>query len=310
GHELAGVVEAVGESVDDLTVGDPVVACLSMFCGRCQECMTGRTWLCEQRLALGRPDRPRPRLVRDGVPVGQVAGLGGFAEQTIVHRNSVVRIPEGVPLDRAALLGCAVLTGVGSAINGAEVAPGSTVAVIGCGGVGLNLIQGARLAGARRIIAVDLSAEKLDLARTFGATDTVHPGGPGDPGDPVEAVRALEPSGVDHAFDVVGVSATSAQAVAMARPGRTAYLVGVPPVGETLELPGLHMLTQAKGFRALLMGSNHFPRDIPMLADLYLQGRLELDALISARLPLERVNEGFDLMRKGEAARVVVCFDD
>jgi len=302
GHELAGIVAEVGSAVDDLAVGDHVVACLSMFCGGCTECSAGRTWLCERRHELGWPDRLRPRLSRDGHAVGQVAGLGGLAEQGIVHRNALVRVPTELPFEQAALLGCAVLTGIGSAINGARVRPGESVAVIGCGGVGLNIVQGARLAGARRIVAVDRSPSGLELARILGATDIVLV----DDGDPTAAVEALVPGGVDHAFDVVGVSATAAQAVAMVRAGRTAYLVGVPAAGATLDLPGLHMLTQAKGLQALLMGSNRFRHDIPMLAELALQGRIDLASLVSTVLPLEQVNDGFDQMRGGGAGRVVV----
>jgi S-(hydroxymethyl)glutathione dehydrogenase / alcohol dehydrogenase len=305
GHEVAGVVEAVGSAVDDLAVGAYVVACLSMFCGACAECRAGRSWLCVRRNDLGRLERPRPRLQReDGTAVGQVAGLGGLVDRTVLHRNSVVEVPADVPPDRAALLGCAVGTGVGAALRGAAVKVGETVAVIGVGGVGLNVVQGARLAGARRIVAIDVQPAKLDLARRFGATDTVVAGDAA-----VADVQALTGGGVDHAFDVVGRSATTVQAVQMLKAGRTAWLVGIPPVGEELRLPGLHVLTQAKGVQGLLMGSNRFTEDIPMLADLYTQQRLELDALVSARLPLDDVVLGFDLMRGGGAARAVVTFE-
>ncbi len=304
GHEIAGVVEAVGSAVDDLAVGAYVVACLSMFCGKCAECRAGRSWLCVRRNDLGRLERPRPRLRReDGTAVDQVAGLGGLVDRTVLHRNSVVEVSSDVPPDRAALLGCAVITGVGATLRGAEVRVGETVAVIGVGGVGLNVVQGARLAGARRVVAVDVQPAKLELARRFGATDTVVAGD-----GAVAAVQALT-GGVDHAFDVVGRSATAVQAVQMLRAGRTAWLVGLPPVGEELRLPGLHVLTQAKGIQGLLMGSNRFTEDIPMLADLYAQQRLELDALVSTRLPLADVVQGFDLMRDGGAARAVVTFD-
>jgi len=253
---------------------------------------------------LGRVDRPRERQRRlGGDPVGQVAGLGGLAEAIIVHRNAIVEVPGSLPFDRAALLGCAVLTGVGSVTRGAQVRPGETVVVIGAGGVGLNVIQGARLAGARRIVAVDLNADKLELARTFGATDVIAPGT-----DPVAAVLDLL-GPVDHAFDVVGRSETVVQAIRMIKTGRTAWLVGIPAVGAELRLPGLHLLTQAKGLQGLLMGSNHFMQDIPALAELYGQGRLELDALISQRITLDDVNDGFDLMRAGTAARTVVVFE-
>lgn len=308
GHEIAGTVTEVGAAVTDLAVGAPVVACLSMFCGRCGECRAGRSWLCVRRNDLGRLERDRPRLRRpDGGEVAQVAGIGGLAEATILHRNAVVEIPDGIPFDRAALLGCAVVTGVGSVLRAARVRAGETVAVIGVGGVGLNVVQGARLAGARRIIAVDLHPQKLDLARAFGATDVVG-AGPDDAADAVARVQELV-GGVDHAFDVVGRSATAIQAVQMVRPGRTAWVVGIPPLGETLDVPGLHLVAQAKGLQGVLMGSNRFTEDIPMLAELYAQGRLELDELVSTRISLDRVGEGFDLMKDGGAARAVVCFE-
>ncbi len=305
GHEIAGVVEAVGTNVRGLLVGARVVACLSMFCGACPACRAGDTWLCENRMGLGRDGRPRPRWVRaDGEPVGQVANLGGLAGTVIVHRNALVEIPDGLPFDSAALLGCAVITGVGSAVRGAGVRVGETVVVIGAGGVGLNVIQGARLAGARRIVAVDMNAEKLKMAMSFGATDAVDASD-----DPVSAVREAL-GAADHVFDVVGRNETLRQGLEMLKPGRTAWVVGIPPVGHELSLPGTALVTSAKGVQGLLMGANRFTEDIPVLADLYLQGRLLLDELVSLRLPLERVNEGFDQMRGGEIARAVVCFDD
>ena len=303
GHEIAGVVEAIGSNVRDLAVGARVVACLSMFCGSCPPCRRGDTWLCDHRLGLGREGRPRPRWVRaDGQPVGQVAGLGGLAERVLVHRNALVEIPDAVPFDRAALLGCAVITGVGSAVRGAKVRAGESVVVIGVGGVGLNVIQGARLAGARRIVAVDTNQDKLELARGFGATDVVDAGV-----DPVATV--LETLGpVDHAFDVVGHSETVGQALAMLRPGRTAWVVGIPAVGHQFSLPGTALVTSAKGVQGLLMGANRFTEDIPVLADLYLQGRLLLDELVSLRVGLDQAGEGFEAMRSGGIARAVVCF--
>ncbi|MGX1810066.1 Zn-dependent alcohol dehydrogenase [Nocardia sp. NPDC055321] len=307
GHEIAGTVEAIGSNVRHLTVGAPVVACLSMFCGECRDCRSGRTWLCGRRMDLGRLGRPRPRLTRaDGEPVGQVANLGGLADAVIVHRNALVEIPAAMPFDRAALLGCAVLTGVGSAVRGAGLRVGETAAVIGAGGVGLNVVQGARLAGARTITVVDTNPAALELAVRFGATDLIDASA--DP-DPAATVLELT-GGVDHAFDIVGRTATVAQAVRMVRPGRTAWIVGIPPAGEILELPGVAMVTAAKGVRGLLMGDNRFTDDIPQLAELYLRGRLELDALVARRLPLTRVNEGFGHMRDGATARTVIDFGD
>jgi S-(hydroxymethyl)glutathione dehydrogenase / alcohol dehydrogenase len=305
GHEISGIVEAVGERVGGIIPGARVVTCLSMFCSECRFCRAGRSWLCEKRLDLGRAGRRRPRWTRPGgEPVGQVANLGGLAEAVIVHRNAVVEVPDDVPFDCAALLGCAVLTGVGSVTRGAGVRFGEAVAVIGAGGVGLNVIQGAKLGGARAILAIDVNPDKLKWAKDFGATHLVD----ASTDDPVSAVRDLL-GGVDHAFDVVGRSATAAQAVEMVLPGQTAWIVGIPPAGEEFRLPGARMIFSGKGIRGLLMGANRFTEDIPNLAGLYLQGRLKLDALVSQRLSLDQVNEGFDLMRKGEVIRAVVCMD-
>jgi S-(hydroxymethyl)glutathione dehydrogenase/alcohol dehydrogenase len=207
-------------------------------------------------------------------------------------------------LELGALLGCAVITGVGSVINGAKVRPGSTVAVIGAGGIGLNIVQGAVLAGAERIIAIDLRDEKLALAKTFGATDVINGGAV----DAVQTVIEMTGGGVDYAFEAIGLSATALQAFQMIRPGRTAYLVGLPGAADSIELPGSRMLVQARGLQGLFMGSNRFKRDIPMLANLYLQGRLKLDELVSARITLDEVNAGYDVMRTGVEARSVIVF--
>lgn len=305
GHEFSGVVEGVGPGVDDLAEGEPVVGCLSVFCGQCRYCRGGQSWLCPHSAETGQSEqRPRPRWTLDGTPVGQLASLGGLAERTIVHRRALARMPESMPLRNAGLLGCAVITGFGAATRGAAVEVGSSVAVIGCGGVGLNVIQGAVLAGARSIVAVDRSEQSLTQARRFGATEVVNI----DTAEPVAAVRAMLGS-VDHAFDVVGSSATLTQAMRMVDRGRTAWLVGVPAQGSTLDLPGTEMLFQGKGVRGLLMGSNRLDIDIPRLADLYLAGMLRLDALVSERLPLSGVNEGFDRMRQGSSGRVVIDID-
>jgi S-(hydroxymethyl)glutathione dehydrogenase/alcohol dehydrogenase len=306
GHEAAGVVEAVGADVTEVAVGDHVVTCTSQFCGSCRTCSAGETWLCERRRLIGRTPANPPLRRRDSGESGvnALGSLGGLAQQMLVHRNAVVSISPEVPLDRASLLGCAVLTGVGSVINGARVAVGETVAVIGCGGVGLNIVQGAAMAGAARIFAIDRQPTKLDLARAFGATDVVDAAAV----DPVAAVVEATKGGVDHAFEAVGLPVTISQAFEMARPGRTAYVVGVPAVGAKIELPGGPLVFRAKGLRGLIMGSSRFRRDIPMLADLYLQGRLHLDELVAEHITLDAVNEGYDLLRTGTSARSVVTF--
>jgi S-(hydroxymethyl)glutathione dehydrogenase/alcohol dehydrogenase len=304
GHEAAGIVQAVGSDVTEFRPGDRVVSCLSVFCGSCGECAEGRTWLCQRRNQLGRGPGATPRIHRSGQIVHQMGEMGGFAEQMLVHRNAIVNVPDDLPLELGALLGCAVITGVGSVINGAKVPPGATVAVIGAGGVGLNIIQGAALAGAERIIAIDLRDEKLALATVFGATDVIN----GGSADPVQAVLEMTGGGVDYAFEAIGLSATALQAFEMIRPGRTAYLVGLPGTADTIQLPGTRMLLQARGLQGLFMGSNRFKRDIPMLANLYLQGRLKLDELVSERITLDSVNDGFAVMKTGVAARSVVVF--
>ncbi len=304
GHEAAGIVQAVGSDVTEFRPGDRVVSCLSVFCGTCRECLDGNTWLCERRHQMTRAADDTPRLRRGDEKVHQMGELGGFAEEMLVHRNAIVKVPDDLPLELGALLGCAVITGVGSVINGAKVRPGSTVAVIGAGGIGLNIVQGAVLAGAERIIAIDLRDEKLDLAKTFGATDVINGGAV----DAVQTVIEMTGGGVDYAFEAIGLSATALQAFQMIRPGRTAYLVGLPGAADSIELPGSRMLLQARGLQGLFMGSNRFKRDIPMLANLYLQGRLKLDELVSARITLDEVNAGYDVMRTGVEARSVIVF--
>jgi S-(hydroxymethyl)glutathione dehydrogenase/alcohol dehydrogenase len=303
GHEAAGVVDAVGSDVTEVRPGDHVVMCTAQFCGSCRSCARGETWLCERRRQIGRtPDHPP--LHWGDQPLHALGSLGGLAEQMLVHRNALVAVPTDLPLDRAALLGCAVLTGVGSVFNGAKVRPGETVAVIGCGGIGLNIVQGARIAGAERIIAVDRQASKLELAHMFGATDVVD----ASDGDPVADVLERTGGGVDHAFEAVGLAATIAQAFEMVRPGRTAYVVGVPSADATIEVPGGPLVFRSKGLRGLIMGASRFKDDIPMLARLYDQGRLLLDELVAERIDLDDVNAGYDLLRTGTAARSVVTF--
>lgn len=301
GHEAAGIVEAVGRDVRGLAPGDRVVTCVSSFCGECRECQTGHNHRCDTRPG----DRPEGegRLSRDGAPLGQLGNLGGFAEDMVVHHRSVVKLPDGVPAASAALLGCAVITGVGAVLNAAKVEPGSTVAVLGCGGVGLNAIQGARIAGADRIIAIDLSQEKLDLARLFGATDTLLGGA-----DSVGQVRAMTDGGVDYAFEVIGLAATIQHAVAMVRKGGTAVLVGVGKLGAEFGVGITPFVLSEKRIVSTLMGSSPFQLFIPQLADFYRAGRLKLDELVANRIPLEEINEGFARMADGGVARNVIVF--
>jgi S-(hydroxymethyl)glutathione dehydrogenase / alcohol dehydrogenase len=304
GHEAAGVVEAVGPDVTSVRPGDRVVTCLSVFCGACRNCLIGDTWLCEGKAATNRPPGSRPRVVQGDTAVQQFSNIGAFAPLMLVHENATVAVTPDLPLDRAALLGCGVVTGVGAVLNTARLAPGSTAVVVGCGGIGLNAVQGCVLAGAARIIAVDRVPLKLELARAFGATDVVD----ATATDPVEAVLELSGGGVDAAFEAIGRAATVQQCFAMLRRGGTAYVIGVMADGEEITLRGLDFLG-ARAVQGVYMGSNHFKVDLPRYAELYLQGRLKLDELISARLPLSAVNEGFDAMVRGEVARSVIVFD-
>ena len=303
GHESAGVIEAVGPEVRDLAVGDHVITCLSAFCGHCEYCLTGRPSLCESTEMARRPEAP-PRLSMGGQPVWQFGGLSSFAEQLLVHEHAAVKIPPDIPLDRAALIGCAVTTGLGAVFRTAAVEPGTTVAVFGCGGIGLNCIQGAAIAGAVRIIAVDRVPSKLELARQFGATDVIDASSL----DPVAAVVDLSGGGVHYAFEAIGLPITVQQAFAVLRRGGTATVIGMVPFGTNIELPGFDFLRE-KRIQGSTMGSNRFRIDMPRYLELYRQGRLKLDELVSARRPLREVNEAFADLKAGNVARTVLMLD-
>jgi S-(hydroxymethyl)glutathione dehydrogenase/alcohol dehydrogenase len=302
GHESAGVVEAVGAEVRTVQPGDHVITCLSAFCGHCRHCVSGRLNLCISDETV-RAEAEPPRLRRGAEPLPQFLNLSAFAEQILAHENAVVAIRKDMPLDRAALIGCAAVTGFGAVARTARVRPGETVAVVGCGGVGLCAINAAQIAGASRIIAVDMAPEKRELAETFGATDFVCAAET----DPVKAVTTLTRGGVDHALECVGLARTAEQAFAMLARGGTATVVGMIPVGQSVQIPGPAFL-QEKRIQGSLMGSNRFPLDMPRLVDFYLQGRLKLDALVSRRIALEDVNEAFAEMKTGAVARSVIVF--
>ncbi len=304
GHEAAGVVEAVGPDVTAFRPGDHVIGCLSIFCGRCEYCLSGRPVLCTRQGLERGPGEP-PRLSRNGEPLHQFLRLSAFAERMLVHENALVKIRHEMPLDRAALIGCAVTTGLGAVFNTARVLPGATVAVIGCGGVGLNCVQGAAIAGAGRVVAVDTLPWKLELARAFGATDAID----ATAGDPVGQVRELTGGGVEYSFEAIGLKATAEQAFAMLRSGGTATIIGMIPEGGRIELPGSDFLDEKK-IQGSNMGSNRFRIDMPRYVDLYLGGRLKLDELVSARIGLDEINDGFEAMRRGEVARSVIVFGD
>lgn len=303
GHEAAGVVEKVGEHVVGLRPGDHVIACLSVFCGHCDFCTTGRPFNCDhQHETARRADQP-PRLRRAGAPVHQFYELSAFAEQMLVHEHALVKIRPDMPLDRAALIGCAVTTGVGAVANTARIEVGATVAVIGCGGVGLSAINGAAIAGAGRIIAIDIQDSKLDLARELGATDTINAA----ICDPVEAVRELTGGGVEYSFEALGLKRTSEQAYEMLRRSGVATIIGMVPEGQKLEIDAASLLYE-KRIQGSNMGSARFRVDMPRYVDFYLAGKLHLDRMISRRIGLDQINEGFDELRSGRFARSVITF--
>jgi S-(hydroxymethyl)glutathione dehydrogenase / alcohol dehydrogenase len=303
GHEAAGVVEAVGAEVRTVKPGDHVITCLNAYCGHCNYCVTGRLNLCVSDETERAADQPA-RLSRAGAALPQYLHLSAFAEQILTHEHAVVAIRKDMPLDRAALIGCAVITGFGAVTRTARLQAGETVAVIGCGGVGLSAINAAQIAGASRIIAIDTTASKERLAREFGATDFVNAA----TDNPVKAVRQLTGGGVDQAFECIGLAQTAEQAFAMAARGGAATVVGMIPVGQNVSIPGISLLHE-KRLQGSFMGSNRFPVDMPRLVEFYMQGRLKLDQLISRRIRLDQVNEAFAEMKTGEIARSVVMFD-
>ncbi|HXY94908.1 MAG TPA: Zn-dependent alcohol dehydrogenase [Acidimicrobiia bacterium] len=302
GHESAGVVEAVGSDVTDFRPGDRVIACTSAACGLCVMCSTGRPNMCQS--PPRRPGHLDAALSEHGTPVAQFAGLGGFAEQMLLPEQALMKLDLEVPVEVAALVGCAVTTGLGAVFNTAKVPPGATVAVVGCGGIGLNVVQGAVVAGAARVIAVDVSDEKLDRARTFGATDTVD----ATAGDPVAQVRELTGGGVQYSFEALGRKETSEQAFGMLAPGGTATIIGISPFGTMFELSALDFI-QEKKMQGSIMGSNRFRIDMPYYLRLYQQGRIKLDELISQRIKLDEINDGYEKLQAGVGARSVIVFD-
>ena len=304
GHEAAGIVEAVGSEVRTVKVGDAVVTCLSAFCGHCEFCVTGRMSLC-----LGGDTRRKsgdePRISRpDGSPVAQMLNLSAYAEMMLIHEHACVRIDPEMPLDRASVIGCAVTTGAGTIFNACKVTPGETVAVIGCGGVGLATINAAKIAGAGRIIACDPIPEKRALALKLGATDVVDALAE----DAAAQVLALTKGGVDHAIEAVGRPASGELAVKSLKRGGTATILGMMPLQHSVGLSAMDLLS-GKKLQGAIMGGNRFPVDIPRLVDFYMRGLLDLDSIIAERIPLEAINDGFEKMKKGDSARSVIVFD-
>jgi S-(hydroxymethyl)glutathione dehydrogenase / alcohol dehydrogenase len=309
GHEASAVVAEVGAGVTKLAPGDHVVVSWVPQCGECFFCRRGQPHLCQTAdavlLAGGLPDGT-PRLRLDGAPLFQMCGAGTYAAETVVSAHAAVKVPDDIPLDVAALMGCGVLTGIGAALNTATIVPGDAVAVVGCGGVGLNLIQGARIAGAEVIVAIDVHPAKLDTARAFGATHTVD----ASRTDPANAVRDLTGQrGADVAFEALGHQRTIEQTVEMTRRGGEAILVGIPRLDVMLTVPVfLGYVLQERTVKGCWYGSADIHRDVPRLVDLYRSGDLRLDELISRRIGLDGVNDALAAMKAGEVSRSVIVY--
>jgi S-(hydroxymethyl)glutathione dehydrogenase/alcohol dehydrogenase len=298
GHEAAGVVEEVGGEVDGIAVGDHVVVTLVRSCGRCPFCAEGQPALCEATFPL---DERSPLHTRDGREIRQGIRVGGFAESVVAHASQAVAIPDDVPLASACLLGCAVVSGFGAVVNTAQAEAGSSVVVIGTGGVGLNCLQGAAVAGASPIVAVDVVASKLDVARAFGATHAV------EASDASEAVRDLTGGrGADYVFVAVGARGAVEQGLSLLRRGGTLVLVGMPAAGVTAELDPTALAHDGQRILGSKLGSTRPEIDIPMLVELYREGRLKLDELVSGRSPLEEINESFASAVRGDVLRNVI----
>jgi S-(hydroxymethyl)glutathione dehydrogenase/alcohol dehydrogenase len=308
GHEAAGVVEQVGAGVEGLAAGDHVVIALYGPCGACRNCTTGNIVHCDGparvQAIFGRTADGGSRLSQGGRPVYPMVGIGSLAEYSLVRAAQVVKIPSDVPLDVIALAGCGVTTGVGAVLNIARVAPGDTVAVIGCGGVGLNVIQACRLAGATTIVAVDTRASKLDLAADLGATHCVDSSSV----DLRQGVLGVVAGGVDVAFEVVGVPALVAAAFELTRPGGTCVMVGSPPAGEPIPIDGRALFSERR-LLGCTGGSNIPARDIPRIVALYRTGQLRLEPLITQRLPLAEFATAFADAEAGRVARSVVVME-
>ncbi|MEV4379555.1 alcohol dehydrogenase catalytic domain-containing protein [Streptosporangium sp. NPDC049644] len=306
GHESAGIVESTGAGVTGVRPGDHVIIAMNGACGRCRNCGAGRFHLCggPARMAaiMGTMRDGGTRITVDGDGARTMIGIGSFAEYAVVNEAMCVRIAEDAPFDTMCLLACGVITGVGAVLNVARVTPGSSVLVVGCGGVGLNVVQGAVLAGATTVVAADVAEQKLKLAEEFGATHTILVT------DLPKQVGEIVRGGVDYAFDVTGVAGVLGAALASTQPGGTTVMVGSPPQGEPLSVePGL--LFASRRLMGTQGGDAAPIRDLPMLAEQYLRGRLDLDRLVSERLPLEEINEAIRHVREGAVARSVIVFD-
>ena len=307
GHEAAGSVEELGPGVEDLKKGDHVVLIFVPSCGHCLPCAEGRPALCEPGAAAntaGTLLSGARRLHRNGSPLQHHLGCSAFAEYATVSRNSLIKIDFELPLDEAALFGCAVLTGVGAVLNTAHVTPGSTVAVVGLGGVGLSSVLGAVLAGARQVVAVDLFADKLELAKKLGATDVFNASNP----ECMEQVRAATNGGVEFAFELAGSVKAMELAYKITRRGGTTVTAGLPPAAHTIPIPQVNLVAEERTVKGSYIGTCVPMRDLPRYVSLYRQGRLPVDRLMTGRLKLAEINAAFDRLREGKAVRQVIVF--
>ncbi|MFE7243086.1 zinc-binding dehydrogenase [Streptomyces sp. NPDC057580] len=304
GHEACGIVDSVGEDVVDFRSGDLVVTCLALFCGNCTYCVGGHPYLCAGRDKLRRAcsDVPRLRTSNDDI-VHQFVDVSAWAEMMLVSERALVKVADHVPPHIAAVFGCAVVTGLGAVFNTAKVRAGQSVVVIGCGGVGINAIQGALISGASRVIAVDVNDTKLSTALTLGATDVVDASN----GDAVEQVLELTNGGVDHAIEAVGRPQTCREAVQMLRAGGSATVVGLVPPTDIIEIPSIDLL-RGKRIQGSVMGSTRFRNDIPAYISLWESGRLRVDEFIDGRSRLDQIGEAIASLRDGRALRTVVTF--
>ncbi|BEP58634.1 zinc-dependent alcohol dehydrogenase family protein [Variovorax sp. V118] len=305
GHEAAGVVEALGEGVTDLAPGDHVILVFVPSCGHCAPCAEGRPALCEPGGAAnvaGTLLGGARRLSYRGEPMDHFVGVSAFAEYATVSRRSLHKIDRELPLEIAAMFGCAVVTGVGAVVNTSQVRPGQTVAVVGLGGVGLAALMGALAAGAARVIAVDLAQDKLDFALALGATDSVNASDP----DAAKRLRDMTEGGVDHALEMVGSAKALEFAYKVTRRGGTTVTVGLPAAIQTLNTPVWHLVAEERTLKGSYLGSCVPRRDLGRFIALYRQGKLPVDRLLTGRLKLEEINEGFDRLQRGEAIRQIV----
>lgn len=308
GHEAAGIVEEVGAGVRDLTKGDHVVFVFVPSCGECRPCAEGRPALCEPGAAAnanGTLLSGARRIHRRGSPINHQVGVSSFAEYATVSRHSLIKVERELPLDVAALFGCAVITGVGAVVNTAQVHAGASVGVVGLGGVGLAAVLGAVAAGASRIVALDVLDRKLALAQALGATDAFNAGRT----DCVEAVRAATGGGVDYCLEFAGSVDALALAYRVTRRGGVTVTAGLPPPDAAFSLPAVNLVAEERTLKGSYIGSAVPTRDIPRYIALYRQGRLPIDRLLTGRLPLEDINRGFDRLASGEAVRQVITFE-